>query len=454
MNELKQVLNEFEKSIQKAGISRRDAMKIMSLLPLLSVATPNKVLAKDGKNAKILIVGGGAGGCSIANFLVKNLDNIKVSIIEPDKFSVKYQPGQTFIGAGIWKKEEILKNSKDFFPKEATWIQDEVAEFNADNNFVITKKNEKIQYDFLILATGLELNYEGIEGLNKDIIGTNSIGSIYFPDGAEKTWTLIQNFIQNSKNKKLRGIFTQPATPIKCGGAPKKIISLTHARFKESDLRDNVELNFYTATSNFFGIKEYNDAVISQFKERKLNYNFKHDLISVDVGKKVATFKANDKSLEIPYDFLHVVPPMRAPMAIRSSEFAYKSGKLASGGWAEVSKETMQHKRYKNVFAIGDVAGVPTSKSGAATREQYKVAGNNLLSLIANEELKLKYDGYTACPLITDIGLVMLAEFDYSKKPAPTLPFLDPAKERWLWWLVKLYLFKPLYFYGMLKARD
>ena len=153
-----------------------------------------------------------------------------------------------------------------------------------------------------------------------------------------------------------------------------------------------------------------------------------------------------NRNVEVPYDFLHIAPPAKAPDEIGKSKIG--SGK----GWVPVNKETLQHVTYKNIFSLGDIAAVPLGKTGGSVRKQYKVLCDNLISAIEGEKLEAKYDGYTVCPIITSIGTVMMAEFDYTMKPTPSFP-LDPTKERYIWWLLKIYLLKPMTVYGMLSGK-
>ncbi|WP_024954509.1 NAD(P)/FAD-dependent oxidoreductase [Sulfurospirillum arcachonense] len=468
---------QLDKELCKRGLSRRDALKLAGvgtasfLLNPSEASAATKAVASDVKG-KIVIVGGGAAGCSIASLLVKKLSNPNITIIEPNATSVSYQPGQTLIGAGVWQKEDILGQSQDFFPSEAKWMQDSVIEFDPDKNRVITAQNGEVKYDFLVVATGLQLNYDKIDGLSRDIIGSNGIGSVYFADGAAKTWPLMQKFVSEAKSgKKVEGVFTHPNTPIKCGGAPKKIMYLTNARLVEAKARDNATLTFYPNGGKMFGVPEYHEAIVKQFEARDMKWHYKHNLVAVDPGKKIATFDHSYlvkgewdpdleefdmipqvKQVKVPFDFMHVTPPMSAPDAVKKSPLAWQRGSASKGGWVELKKETLQHTRYANVFGLGDVAGIPMGKTGGSVRKQYTVAAQNLVDVMSGKAPTQKYGGYTVCPLITDIGTVMLAEFDWSKKPTPSFP-LDPTKERWIWWILKVYMLKPMYFYGMLKGR-
>lgn len=472
-----ELCHELDKELKKRGLSRRDALKLAGVGAASFMLNPSeasaatKLEAADVKG-KIVIVGGGAAGCSVASLLSKKISNSDITIIEPDSKSVSYQPGQTLIAAGVWVEDDITADSADFFPSSAKWIQDSVSEFDPDNNKVMTEKNGAISYDILIVATGLQLNYEAIDGLSKSVIGTNGIGSIYFREGAVKTWTLMQEFVAQAKSgKKVQGVFTHPATPVKCAGAPKKIMNLTHARLEEAGARANAELTFYPNGGSMFGVKEYHDAIVNQFKARDLKWHYKHNLVAVDPGKKIATFEHHFltkgewdpdleefamipqmKMVDVPFDFLHVTPPMSAPDVVKNSPLSWKRGSAASGGWMEVEKETLQHTRYPNVFSLGDVAGIPMGKTGGSVRKQYTVVAQNIIDFLQKKKPSAKYGGYTVCPLITGLGTVMLAEFDWTAKPTPSFP-LDPVQERWIWWILKVYLLKPMYFYGMLAGR-
>ncbi len=279
-------------------------------------------------------------------------------------------------------------------------------------------------------------------------------------------WEQTQKFIQKAKDgQKVKGIFTDPNTAIKCGGAPKKVMYLTNARLNEANARANAELTFYTDSGKLFGVKEYADAIEKQFIARDMKWNFNHNLTSVDIAKKTATFDkhwqekgAYDKDLEeyetitkhenieVPFDLLHITPPQKAPDEIGKSAIG------STKGWVPVDKETLQHVKYKNIFSLGDIAAVPMGKTGGTVRKQYKVLVDNLVAVMEGKEPTAKFEGYTVCPLITDIGKVMLAEFNWTAKPTPSFP-LDPTQERYIWWLLKVYLLKPMTQYGMLSGK-
>ncbi|MEA3553807.1 MAG: FAD/NAD(P)-binding oxidoreductase [Campylobacterota bacterium] len=489
---MKKDLEQLDAILKEQGISRRDAMKMMGLggaAFMMGGATQAEAAtiaqASDAKG-KILIVGGGLAGMSTAARFTNELSNPDITVIEPEADSVSYQPGQTLVGAGLWEKSEIVYKRDDFVPSGVKIVKEKAITFDPDNNTVTTDKGTTIKYDYLVLATGVKLNYGAIKGLesigelyssgdNKGAVKAMTdmgISSIFSADGSAATWSNMQKFIADAKSgKKVKGVFTHPNTPIKCGGAPKKIMYLTNARLKEAgaDARANADLHFYPNGSSMFGVKEYHEAIKSQFEREGLKWSYAHNLIAVDGKNKIATFNHHwkekgewDEDLEefgielkseevkVSYDFLHITPPMKAPDEIANSKLG------SSKGWVPVTKETLQHVKYPNVFSLGDVVAVPMGKTGGSARKQYKVVVNNIISMMKGNAAAVKtnpeYEGYTVCPLTTTIGTVMLAEFNWTKKPTPMVP-LDPTQERYIWWLLKIYLLKPMTVYGMLSGK-
>lgn len=483
---MKESMELIDAHFKQEGISRRDAIKLFgasgAAMLMGSTAIPTEAKASSAVKAKIVIIGGGLAGMATAARFTLNLDNPDITIIEPGDLATSYQPGQTLVGAGIWEKEDVMYKTDDFVPKGATIIKEKAVEFDPQNNTVTTSGGEKISYDYLVVAAGLKLDFSKIQGLGinetitstgdhakvSEVIGKNGLSSIYYQQGAADTWTQMQQFIAQAKSgKQVQGIFTHPDTPIKCGGAPKKIMYLTDARLREAGARDNAELMFYPNGSKMFGVPEYDNAIQKQFEARDMKWSYRHNLIGVDPKAKTATFnrfweekgeydedleeyslEVKSKEITVPYDFMHITPPMIAAEEIGNSPIG------SAKGWVPVDKETLQHVKYPNVFALGDIAGIPMGKTGGSARKQYKVVVDNIITLMEGGDISNNptYEGYTVCPLVTGIGTVMLAEFDWTGKPTPSFP-LDPAQERWIWWLLKVYALKPMTQYGMLSGR-
>jgi len=352
--------------------------------------------------------------------------------------------------------------------------QDEVKTFDPDNNRVITRDGKEVKYDYLVVATGLQYHYEWIDGLTQDMIGKNGISSVYLndpeagtADGGSITWNWFNDLKEAAKKGKPKIICTQPATPIKCGGAPQKILYLSDDFLKRDGL--TADYTFATNGSKLFGVPAVNKTLVEKVQPRygNITNKFKHNLVAIDADKKIATFEHNyevkgeyDEDLEeydiikksekvdMPYDFIHIVPPMAGVDAVAHSKLAWQKG--TGKGWLEVDQYSLQHRRYKNVFGIGDICGVPKGKTGGSARHHGPIMVANLISVMEGKEPKAKFDGYTVCPLKTQYGKIILAEFNY-KGAAPSFP-LAVGKQRWIWWAFDLYMLKPMYWYLMMRG--
>lgn len=442
----------------KGRIDRRHFLKVLAASGLLAwTATEEAQAFSSPVEGKIVILGGGAAGISMAARLLRWLDKPDITLIDPSSRQY-YQPGFTLVASGVYKPEEVWKRQEDCMPSGIRWIKDTVVAVDPVWNRVQTAASGKIPYDFLVLAPGLQINWNRVEGITRESLGTGNAHSIYDFEGAQRTWKAIQAFTEKGG----RALYTDTYTKHKCGGAPKKICLLTDAYARKQGKRLSMTLDFFTAAKELYDVPYYTPRLLEIYEERNIPIHRLVRLKGIDTAAKRAYFERVEtregKQVVTPfvedYDFLHFTPPMSAPDFVREAGLGWTEGKLASGGWAMVDPATLVHKRYANIVALGDVAGIPTSKTSAAIRKQVPIAAKNLISLMEGKEPVEQYDGYAACPIVTDYGHVLLCEFNYKKEPETSFPFtlLDTSKEQWLAWLLKVYMLKPLYFYGMLKG--
>jgi sulfide:quinone oxidoreductase len=247
-------------------------------------------------------------------------------------------------------------------------------------------------------------------------------------------------------------LFTQPPMPIKCAGAPQKIMYLATDRFIKKGIRDKIDVQFCNAGPGMFGVPFFAKALKKVVENYGINCHFGHNLVAINGDTKTATFETTDsdgnkQKVDKPFDMIHVTPPQSAPDFIKTSPLA------AESGWVDVHQHTLQHNKYANVFGLGDVTTTPNAKTAAAVRKQVPVVVDNILKLRDNAALVEGYNGYGSCPLTTSLSDVMLAEFSYGGKVTPSFPFLDPRKCRKLWWWGgKITGFPWLYWHLMLKG--
>jgi sulfide:quinone oxidoreductase len=391
---------------------------------------------------QVLIVGGGTAGLTVAAHLRNQEDPPEVAVLEPsDKHY--YQPLWTLIGGGVFPREESERNEGDFIPPGATWIQDAAARFDPENNTVTTEGGTTLSYDYLVMAAGIQIDWDKIPGL-KESVGKPGTGvcSNYSYDTVPYTWKNIQNFQGGT------ALFTEPNTPIKCGGAPQKIMYLADEAFRKQGVREKTDIIFAKGKPGIFSSPHYAGPLTEVCARKGIETRFNHNLTALRPDEKEAVFEHLETGEEvvISYDMVHVTPPMSAPDVIKGSPLGNEEG------WVEVDKHSLRHVRYPNVFGLGDNSSLPTSKTGAAVRKQAPVVVENLMAAIQGESLEASYDGYTSCPLVTGYGKLILAEFDYDKNPMESFPF-DQRQERYSMYALKAYGLPRLYWHGMLRGR-
>lgn len=400
--------------------------------------------ARIRTNARIVIAGSGLGGIALANRLLGLLDGARITIVDAKK-EHNYQPGYTLVATGIWPVDKVRDANADFIPDGVEWIQEMVAGFDPVARRVETSAGKSIDYDYLVVATGLHLDYAQIEGMDVAAIGTNGLASVYAgPQAAAASWTAMDAYRQTGG----AAVMTLPSTPLKCAGAPLKMTFMVDDRLRQAGTRDRSTVHFHSALPHdtVFGVKAVNDNVLARWKARGIESSYLSRLVAVDIGARRAVFASPEgERTEVGYDFLHVVPPMRATDAVKNSDLAWKAGPFAAGGWLEVDPVTLRHRRFPNVFGIGDINGTPRGKTAATVKKSAPIVAGHIADTIAGREPSMQFDGYTSCPLLVREGSAMLVEFDYEGRLLPSLPFIDPLQESWFAWLMKYRLLKPAY---------
>lgn len=392
---------------------------------------------------QIVIIGGGNAGISTASQLLRKNKNLDIAIIEPSEKHY-YQPAWTLVGAGVFNMQNTIHNEAEVIPKQVKWIKQKASSFQPEANTITLDNNDTVGYEYLVVAPGIQLNWNEIKGL-KETLGKNGVCSNYSVNDVPYTWECIRHF------KGGKALFTNPNTPVKCGGAPHKIMWLAADYFKKHNVFDKTEIQYWSGGTRLFGVEKYEKTFRKVAERDKVQMNFFTKLVEIDGPNKKAKFigfgeQNKDKEYWVDFDMIHVTPPQSAPDFVKNSPLAN------TAGWVDVDKHTLQHIKYSNIFSLGDASSLPTSRTGAAIRKQAPVLVKNLLAVMEGKKPEASYNGYTSCPVVTGYGKLVLCEFDYNNKPIETFPF-DQSKERWSMYQLKRRVLPWLYWHKILPGK-
>ncbi|KAI0341710.1 FAD/NAD(P)-binding domain-containing protein [Trametopsis cervina] len=403
---------------------------------------------------KVVVIGAGSGGLNVANQIRdrfkqegKALAENDIAILDAADYHY-YQPAWTLVGAGLKNKTDTRQPMRSLIPKNIDLIEENVQSFQPEQSTVTTTSGRKVAYENLVVAPGLQINWDNVSGLSKALADPSSgVSSIYSYQTADKVWSDIEA-LRNGN-----AIFTQPAGIVKCAGAPQKIMWMAWDRYQKTGRGDLIKTDFYSGMGAMFAVKKYADALEKLRVERGVGGFFQHNLTAVDVNNRKATFKKSDNTeVTVDYTLLHVTPPMGPLKVIKESAIADEAG------WVAVDPSTLRSTKFDNVWSLGDASSLPTSKTAAAITAQAPVLAENLFQVADKGVIgTASYDGYTSCPLLTGYGQLMLAEFKYGGIPKETfanLPFGygDQAVPNRFFYYLKTNVFPDMYWRRMVKG--
>jgi sulfide:quinone oxidoreductase len=381
--------------------------------------------------SRILFLGGGSAGIMAAARLRNALpmDEAQITIIDRSDTHY-YQPGNTLVCFDLDDPEFLTRPMADVIPAGCTFIKDEVTSVNPDGRYVETASGKKIEYDYLVLATGTKLMFDELEGLT-DSIGKDGCHTFYTLDGAIELKKALEDFEGGNL------AVVQPPMPFKCPGAPIKFTLMADDYFRRKNMRNKVNLTLTTALPAVFSREPYASKLTEMFRDRNINLVTGYNPGKVDAQNRIVS---SWEKREVPYDLAVIIPPQEGEPMYEGSKF------VDAANFVKADKYQLIAEEYDNIFAIGDCANYPTSKTASGARKQAEVLVINLVARIKGKELKGHYTGHIICPVLTRFGKAMFVEFDYDKS-------ISPAEEMWSSWMTKIYGLRPFYWSMMLRGR-
>lgn len=348
----------------------------------------------------VVIVGGGSGGMSTANHLAYKLrDNIKNREVKVVLFDGSgqhyYQPGFLEIPFDMMAPASTYRPMLRLAAEGVTIIQEFVTEVDLKNSVVKSEK-QKINYDYIVIATGARYDYDSIPGLRE---GTDNFYSL------ENAISLKKKLNSYKGGKIVVGVSSMP---YKCTPAPLEAVFMLNDYFTRRGMRDKVEIEYTYPMPMAFPNKEISDISLKMFEEKGIKSSLGFQLRSVDANARELISQNGEK---ISYDLALIVPPHKGNKLMENSEVVDKMG------WINVDGFTLNIKGYENAFAIGDSTNLQVSKAGSVADAEAVVVSERIAQSLRGEEPITTYDGTGGALMLTGIGKASMINSDYTHKP-------------------------------------
>ena len=393
---------------------------------------------------KLVILGAGTGGTMMANKLSKklNLNEWAITIVDQNN-DHHYQPGYLFIPFDMYKESDIIKPRSKYIDKRVKFIQTKIDRIEPDNNVVYLSNNEKLDYDFLIIATGAGIVPTETEGLTGDG-WYKSAFDFYTLEGAAK----LRDHLKNFKSGRL--VVNMAEMPIKCPVAPLEFTFLADWFFQKNKVRNDIEIEFVTPLDQAF-TKPVAASKLGYFldeKNIKTTTDFSTGMVDYE-NKKLVSYDNRSVS----FDLLVSIPTNMGAKCIEESGLGNELN------YVPTDKKTLRSKEFENIFVIGDATDLPSSKAGSVVHFQSDVLAKNFLSVLDGKELTEFFDGHANCYVESGFGKGLLIDFNYETQPLPgkyPLPIIGPfsllEESRMNHW--GKMMFKWIYFNMLIKGYE
>ncbi len=352
---------------------------------------------------KLLVLGGGTAGTMAANKLRKSLDSDwSVTVVDADD-QHRYQPGYLFMPFGTYGPEQVTKSRRKYLRKDVALVYGQIESVDAEAAAVHLADGRTLDYDQLIIATGVEPRPDQTPGMDGEG-WRESIHEFYTHAGS----MALADKLRHWEGGKLVIHITE--MPIKCPVAPLEFAFLADAFFTKKGMRDKVEITYVTPLDAAF-TKPIAAAAFGNSLEEK-GITVVPDFMIESVDGAEGKIVAYDET-EVPFDLL-VTIPLNMGM-----EYVARSGLGNELNLVPVDKFTQQSDAYPNIFALGDANNIPASKAGSVAHFEVDIFVENFMQHIAGQPMTHRFDGHANCFIETGHGKAMLIDFNYDTEPLP-----------------------------------
>lgn len=362
---------------------------------------------------RLVVLGAGTAGTMVVNRLRRRLPRTRwqITLVEPSDRHF-YQPGYLFLPFGGYTAHDIVRSTHQLVPDGVDLRYRSVEEVCPEESVVRLSDGERLPYDYLVIATGVRPRPEQTEGLLDGGEWRRSVFDFYTFTGASALARALARFDGG------RLVVHTAEMPIKCPVAPLEFAFLADAWLRKRGLRERTELVFATPLPGAFTRPIAAERLGAMLDERRI-------LVEPDfpVERVEKRTLIGYDGREIPFDLLVTVP------VNMGADYLARSGLGNELNLVRVDRATLQSPAYPNIFALGDVADLPSSKAGSVAHFQSEIFTGNFLELIRGAPMTGRFDGHANCFVESGRGRGLLIDFNYDTEPLPgryPIPVLGP----------------------------
>ncbi|MFC7229274.1 NAD(P)/FAD-dependent oxidoreductase [Salinirubellus salinus] len=355
---------------------------------------------------RVVVVGGGTAGTVLVNNLAEEFrpeidrGDVEVVLVNDSPEHV-YKPTWLYVPFGEKTPADAKRPLDELVDRRVALRIDRVTGVDTDSKRVTFESDrDPLGYDHLVLAMGAQVTPEETPGL------AEGGHHFYGPEATEELRQELAEFTEGHLVMSVVGV------PHMCPVAPLEFPLIADSWFRDRGLREDVDITYTYPINRAHGIRSVAEWAGPLMADRDIDVETFFNPTRVDPDEQVVH---TVEGRELDYDLLVTIPPHDGSDVVREAG-------LGDDGWVDVDPTTLEAANAEDVYALGDVADLPTSKAGSAAHYAATSLADRLASVVRGQRPTAEYDGKTVCFIESGEDEATYIAFDYDEEPVPKVP--------------------------------